>query len=62
MNGNMKKIVKRSFAASDARLTTGKADWQVGRLAGPVPAGADNDVWGTGSQWQVTGFGADKLL
>ena len=41
----------------DARLTTGKAKWKVGRYYGMQPNGADNGVWGTGSQFLVTGTG-----
>ena len=41
----------------DRRLSTGVATWKVGRLAGFEPAGADNGVWGTGSQWKITGSG-----
>ena len=41
----------------DRRLTTGVATWKVGRLSGFESAGTDNGVWGTGSQWQITGSG-----
>ena len=50
-------FILKADGAYDARLTTGVAKWRVGRLAGIAPAGADNGVWGTGSQWQVTGSG-----
>lgn len=55
-------FVFKAEGAFDARLTTGKADWQVGRLSGFEPAGADNGVWGTGSQWKVTGCGAEAAV
>ena len=50
-------FILKANAAFDKRLTTGVAKWRVGRLTGFEPAGADNGVWGTGSQWQVTGSG-----
>lgn len=48
------------FKASDAfdeRLTTGKAKWSVGTYTGMRPAGSDNGVWGTGSQFEIVGRG-----
>ena len=50
-------FVLKANEAYDKRLTTGVAKWQVGKLAGIEPAGADNGVWGTGAQWQITGSG-----
>ena len=41
----------------DGRLSTGVAKWKVGKLAGIKPAGSSNGVWGTGSQWEITGSG-----
>ncbi len=41
----------------DAQLTTGKAEWQVGWLEGVRPMGKSNGVWGTGSQFEITGRG-----
>ena len=39
----------------DERLTTGKAKWRVAWWKGMTPAGADNGVWGTGSQFAIRG-------
>ena len=50
-------FVLKAGGAFDAKLTTGVAEWEVGRIDGIVPAGADNGVWGTGSQWEITGSG-----
>ena len=50
-------FILKANEAYDQRLTTGVAKWKVGRLSGIEPAGADNGVWGTGSQWQITGSG-----
>ena len=50
-------FILKASGAYDGRLTTGKAKWKVGRLAGIEAAGADNYVWGTGAQWKITGSG-----
>ena len=50
-------FILKADGAYDSRLTTGVAKWRVGRLAGIEPMGTDNGVWGTGSQWKVTGSG-----
>ena len=50
-------FILKADGVYDGRLSTGVAEWQVGILAGIKPAGADNGVWGTGSQWEVTGSG-----
>ena len=50
-------FILKANGAYDQRLTTGVAKWQVGKLSGIEPAGADNGVWGTGSQWKITGSG-----
>lgn len=41
----------------DAKLTTGKGVWQVGWIEGIKPIGFANKVWGTGSQFEITGRG-----
>ena len=43
----------------DAKLTTGKAAWRVGRLEGMRPIGKDKDAgsWGVGSQFEIVGEG-----
>ncbi|MCQ2389729.1 MAG: DUF4886 domain-containing protein, partial [Kiritimatiellae bacterium] len=50
-------FVLKAGGVYDARLTTGKADWEVGRFAGMRPNGSDNGVWGTGSQFEIVGAG-----
>ena len=50
-------FILKANAAYDKRLTTGVAKWRVGKLTGFTAAGADNGVWGTGSQWQIVGSG-----
>ena len=50
-------FILKADGAFDRRLTTGVAKWQAGKLAGIRPMGADNGVWGTGAQWEVTGSG-----
>lgn len=50
-------FILKANGAYDKRLTTGVAKWRVGKLAGIAAAGADNGVWGTGSQWRITGSG-----
>ena len=50
-------FILKANEAFDKRLTTGVAKWQVGKLSGIEAAGADNGVWGTGSQWKITGSG-----
>ena len=50
-------FILKANEAYDKRLSTGVAKWKVGKLAGIKPAGADNGVWGTGSQWEITGSG-----
>ena len=48
-------FILKANEAYDKRLTTGVAKWKVRRIRGVEPAGADNGVWGTGSQWKVDG-------
>ena len=52
-------FVLKANGAYDAKLTTGKGAWQVGRLAGIRPIGKDKDAgaWGTGSQFEIMGCG-----
>ena len=52
-------FVLKAGGAYDAKLTTGKGAWQVGRLAGIRPIGKDKDAgaWGTGSQFEIVGAG-----
>ena len=50
-------FVLKAGGVYDARLTTGVAAWEVGRLSGIEPMGTDNDVWGTGAQWRIRGAG-----
>ena len=50
-------FILKANEAFDKRLTTGVAKWQVGKLSGIEPAGADDGAWGTGSQWKITGSG-----
>ena len=50
-------FILKASGTYDELLTTGKAKWQVGKVTTMQPAGADNGVWGTGSQWLVTGAG-----
>ena len=48
-------FVFKASGEYDARLTTGKAKWRVAWWKGMKSAGADNDVWGTGSQFEISG-------
>ena len=41
----------------DAKLTTGKGAWTVGRISGIRPAGKDGGPWGGGDQFEITGCG-----
>ena len=41
----------------DAKLTTGKGAWTVGRISGIRPAGKDGGAWGGGDQFEITGCG-----
>ena len=41
----------------DGRLTTGRASWQVGDVAGIRPIGTAGGVFGTGAQFEITGRG-----
>lgn len=50
-------FVLKAEGAYDAKLTTGKAKWMVGWLDGFRPMGFANKVWGTGSQFEITGRG-----
>ncbi len=50
-------FVLKADGAYDAQLTTGKGEWRVGWLSGIRPDGTDNGVWGTGSQFEITGRG-----
>lgn len=50
-------FVLKASGAFDARLTTGRSPWRVGRLRNIVPAGADGGAWGTGCQVAVEGRG-----
>ncbi len=50
-------FILKADGAYDAQLTTGKGDWQVGRLSGIRSIGTDNGVWGTGAQFEITGRG-----
>ena len=52
-------FVFKANGAYDAKLTTGKGSWKVGRLPGIRPIGKDKDAhaWGTGSQFEITGCG-----
>ena len=58
-------FVFKASGEYDERLTTGKAKWKVAWWKGMKPAGADNGVWGTGSQFEISGtyptFGAAAL-
>ena len=48
-------FVLKASGEYDERLTTGKAKWNVAWWKGMKPAGADDGVWGTGSQFEITG-------
>ena len=50
-------FVLKAEGGFDALLTTGKAAWEVGRLATPRPLPRSAGVWGTGAQWEMTGTG-----
>ena len=52
-------FVFKANGAYDAKLTTGKGSWKVGRLSGMRPIGKDKaaQAWGTGSQFEITGCG-----
>ncbi|MBR1920607.1 MAG: DUF4886 domain-containing protein [Kiritimatiellae bacterium] len=52
-------FVFKANGAYDAKLTTGRAAWDVGAIAGVRAIGKDKDAqaWGTGSQFEITGCG-----
>ena len=52
-------FVLKANGAYDAKLTTGKGAWKVGRLPGIRAIGKDKDAgaWGTGSQFEIVGAG-----
>ena len=50
-------FVFKANGAYDAKLTTGKGSWKVGRLSGIRPVGKDAGAWGTGSQFEIIGCG-----
>ena len=50
-------FVFKANGAYDAKLTTGKGSWKVGRLSGIRPVGKDAGAWGTGSQFEIMGCG-----
>jgi hypothetical protein len=50
-------FILKSYGVYDSVLTTGKGNWEVGRITNLVPCGSSNSVWGTGSQFTVTGTG-----
>ena len=52
-------FVLKADGAYDTRLTTGKADWEVGALGGIRSLGGDpcNWTWGLGDQWEIVGAG-----
>ena len=52
-------FILKANGAYDAKLTTGKGAWKVGRLTGITAIGKDKDAgaWGTGSQFEIVGAG-----
>ena len=52
-------FVFKANGAYDAKLTTGKAEWEVGRVSGVRSIGKDKaaQAWGTGSQFEIEGCG-----
>ncbi|MGN0854834.1 MAG: hypothetical protein ACI4R9_04865 [Kiritimatiellia bacterium] len=50
-------FILKASGAFDSRLTTGRTAWSVGTYTGMRPAGSDNGVWGTGSQFEIAGRG-----
>ena len=50
-------FICKANEAYDKQLTTGVADWQVGKIDGIRAIGSDNGVWGTGSQFEIYGRG-----
>ena len=52
-------FVFKASGVYDERLTTGKAEWKAGLVAGVTPIGKDKDsgAWGMGSQFEMTGAG-----
>ena len=52
-------FVFKANGAYDVRLTTGKADWEVGLVSGVRSIGKDKaaGAWGTGSQFEIVGCG-----
>ena len=50
-------FILKASGEFDERLSTGKAEWKVAKWSGMCPSGADNGVWGTGSQFIVKGSG-----
>ena len=50
-------FVFKANGAYDAKLTTGKADWEVGLVPGVRSIGKAAGAWGTGSQFEIVGCG-----
>ncbi len=50
-------FILKADGAYDEHLTTGKGNWQVGWMPGIRQMGKDNSVWGTGSQFEISGRG-----
>ena len=52
-------FVFKANGAYDAKLTTGKTDWEVGLVSGVRSIGKDKaaGAWGTGSQFEIVGCG-----
>ena len=52
-------FIFKANGAYDAKLTTGKADWEVGLVSGVRSIGKDKaaGAWGTGSQFESVGCG-----
>lgn len=52
-------FILKAEGVYDAKLTTGKSEWKVGRLTGISSIGLDDDAgaWGTGTQFEITGCG-----
>jgi len=50
-------FVFKANGSYDAKLTTGKADWEVGLVSGVRSIGKAAGAWGTGSQFEITGCG-----
>ena len=50
-------FVFKANGAYDAKLTTGKADWEVGLVPGVRSIGKAAGAWGTGTQFEIVGCG-----